>query len=450
VELVSIRTELVNLEEKKMVHTYEEALIWIHSRLNLGIKPGLNRMKWMMERLGNPERILRTIHVGGTNGKGSTVTYIRSILQGTGYEVGTFTSPYIESFNERISVNGVPIADEELVQLVATIKPLAEELETTELGAPTEFEIITAMAFYYFAHVHRVDFVLFEVGLGGRFDSTNIIHPLVSVITNIGMDHMKFLGDTIEEIAFEKAGIIKNGVAVITGVQQLGAKAVIEEQAKKSKSGIYQLGNQFQSSWKQSLPEGEAFDFQSVFGELKGLKTGLRGLHQADNAALAVMAIQYLRAFYSILVEEEDIRKGLAAAYWPGRMEQVSDQPIILLDGAHNPEGMRALVKSLKVRYPNQYLTAVFAGLKDKKLDEMITMLDEVADRVIFTSFDFPRAAKEEDFVPFLNEKRQTTRKWQTIIEEFKEKAVENDILLITGSLYFISEVKKLISSCQK
>lgn len=169
----------------RMFTTYKEALEWIHARLRLGIKPGLKRMEWMMERLGHPETKIKTVHIGGTNGKGSTVTFLRSILEAGGYTVGTFTSPYIEQFNERISVNGKAITDAELLQLTNIIRPLANELEETELGGPTEFEVITAMAFHYFANMNKVDIVIFEVGLGGRFDSTNIIQPLASIITNI-------------------------------------------------------------------------------------------------------------------------------------------------------------------------------------------------------------------------------------------------------------------------
>ncbi|MBM7648928.1 dihydrofolate synthase/folylpolyglutamate synthase [Bacillus ectoiniformans] len=426
-----------------MIHTYEEAINWIHGRLRLGIKPGLQRMEWMMERLNHPERHLKTIHVGGTNGKGSTVTYLRSILQESGYQVGTFTSPYIETFNERISVNGVPISDEEIIQLVQAIKPLAEELEATELGGPSEFEIITAMAFYYFSKINFVDVVIFEVGLGGRLDSTNIVHPLLSVITNIGMDHMQFLGDSIEQIAYEKAGIIKSGIPVITAVKQPEALAVIDKAAKEKRAAMYTLGKEFTGEWKQSLPQGEEFDFQSMFGKLGEVQIGLNGLHQVDNAALAVMSIQYLNAFYSFLVEEEHIRSGLEKAFWPGRMEIISETPIILLDGAHNPEGMRALTDSLKSRYPDYRVTAIFAGMKDKKLDAMINMLDQACDEIVLTTFDFPRAAGLDDFALFLSEKIMTEADWQKVVREFKRNAREKELLVVTGSLYFISEVKR-------
>ncbi|MGM7636514.1 bifunctional folylpolyglutamate synthase/dihydrofolate synthase [Bacillus sp. Hm123] len=427
-----------------MIHTHQEALNWIHSRLQIGIKPGLLRMEWLMERMNHPERRLKTIHIGGTNGKGSTVTYMRSILQAAGYEIGTFTSPYIEQFNERISINGIPITDDELTQLVNVIKPLAEELEQTELGGPSEFEVITAMAFYYFADVHPVDIVLFEVGLGGRLDSTNVIDPLLAIITTIGMDHMQFLGNTLEEIAFEKAGIIKCDVPIISGVKQAAAREVIAKRASEQKSTVYQLGEQFQGEWQQSLSMGEAFHFQSEWANMESLHTSLNGLHQTDNAALAVMAMLYLNTFHSFFIEESHIREGLKAAYWPGRLEQVCQQPVILLDGAHNPEGMKALADSLKVRYPDCEVTALFAGLKDKKLDQMLALLAEAADTVIFTTFDFPRAASYEQFEPLLNEQTVWRADWEECLKEFQHSRQKGRIFVVTGSLYFISEVKKL------
>ena len=427
-----------------MIDTYEKAINWIHGRLQLGIKPGLKRMEWLMEKMNHPEHRLRAVHIGGTNGKGSTVAMMRSILQEAGYEVGTFTSPYIEQFNERISVDGEAISDETIIELTAIIKPLAEELEKTELGGPSEFEVITAMALYYFAYTRPVDIVLFEVGLGGRLDSTNVIHPLLSVITTIGMDHMQFLGDTLENIAFEKAGIIKNGVPVVSGVKQEAALKVIQERAKEVKSAVCQLGQQFKADWKKSLPQGETFHFQSVFANMKDLMTGLNGLHQTENAAIAVMSLLYLRTFYAFLVEEEHIRAGLQSANWPGRMEYVSEQPTILLDGAHNPEGMKALTVSLAERFPDKKITALFAGMKDKDLNEMTALLAEAAGQIIFTTFEFPRAAKKEDFEPFLSA-HQWEEDWKGCIEKFRISAEENEVLVVTGSLYFISEVKRFI-----
>lgn len=435
-----------------MFNTYEQAIDWIHARLRLGIKPGLTRMEWMLEKLDHPERRIKTIHVGGTNGKGSTVTFLRSILESAGYRVGTFTSPYFEQFNERISRNGQPISDQELIELTNVIKPLADELDKTELGGPTEFEVITAMSIYYFAKMSPVDVIIYEVGLGGRFDSTNVIHPLLSIITSIGLDHTAILGDTYEEIAFEKAGIIKNGVSVITGVKQPGALEVIRNKATELKSPMYQLGEDFFSNSRTSLKNGEQFSFSSMFNKIELLETSMIGSHQVDNAALAVMASQILANYYSFIIEDEHIRAGLKKAYWPGRLEILSDRPFVLIDGAHNEEGINALVSEIKSRFADKKISILFAALKDKKLDKMIATLEEVADELTFTTFDFPRAAKAEELMEVSknNANHTVTSNFQEFIEHKLNELEENEIFLVTGSLYFLSEAKPVIAKLLK
>lgn len=426
-----------------MFTAYEEALEWIHSRLRLGMKPGLQRMEWMMEKLGHPERRIKSVHIGGTNGKGSTVTFLRSILQEAGYSVGTFTSPYFENFNERISLNGTPIGDEDLVQLANDIYPLAVELEQTELGGPTEFEIITAMAFQYFGHVRPVDLVLFEVGLGGRYDSTNIIYPVLSIITSIGLDHTAILGDTYEKIAFEKAGIIKPGISVITAVKQEEALAVIQDKASGLKSPIYQLGKEFAISNHKSLVQGEFFSLETVFQDFRDLETGMSGKHQTENASLAVMAAELLNKFYSFLIDEKHIRAGLKTAFWPGRFEIVSHDPLVVIDGAHNEEGISALTAELEKRFGERSKKIVFAALADKKLDKMISKLDSAADCITFTEFNFPRAASAEDLYNLSkNSRKQFHSDWKELLETELCKSGKNSVLVITGSLYFLSEVK--------
>ncbi|MCM3669897.1 bifunctional folylpolyglutamate synthase/dihydrofolate synthase [Mesobacillus maritimus] len=434
-----------------MFTTYEQAVDWIHARLRLGIKPGLSRMEWMLEKLDHPERHIKTIHIGGTNGKGSTVTFLRSVLQSAGYQIGTFTSPYFEQFNERISINGKPVKDEEIVEMVNVIKPLADELEQTDLGGPTEFEVITAMSLYYFAKMNPVDVVLYEVGLGGRFDSTNVIHPLLSIITSIGLDHTAILGDTLEQIAFEKAGIIKNGVNVITGVKQPEAINVIEERASNVKAPLHQLGKKFSISQVKALSKGTQFDFSSTFGEFKDLEISMIGEHQASNASLAVMATQLLRNYYAFLIEEEHIRQGLKDAYWPGRFEIVSEEPYIVLDGAHNNEGIQALVDVLKERYSDKKITILFTALADKSVDEMIRRLDEVADRIVFTEFDYPRAATAEMLFSFSSSDNKSLEKnWFDYLKNKIPSIQDDEILVITGSLYFLSEVKSSLITIYK
>lgn len=430
------------MEAKVMFTSYEDTLNWIHSRLKLGIKPGLKRMEWMMERLDHPERTIRGIHVAGTNGKGSTVSYIRSILQEAGYVVGTFTSPYIEQFNERISINGVPISNEDMIMLANKIKPLVEELEQTDLGSPTEFEVITAMSFYYFGKVHPTDFVIYEVGLGGRFDSTNIFHPIVSVITTIGYDHMAILGDTIEKITFEKAGIIKSGVPVVSGVHQPEGVGVIEEIAKERKAKLYLAGREFSVSKHLSATQGEFFTYQSDRNHYKDLFITMKGAHQVLNASLAVKTIEYLQTYLSVIVEEQHIRAGLEKMYWMGRFEKLAENPPIIIDGAHNPEGIRELVKTVKAHLSTYPITVIFSALEDKQLDEMMKPLEEIATNIIYTSFDFPRASSAEKLYSLFPSKKARTE------EDFKKaiqlaKANDGHAIVITGSLYFISQIRQ-------
>ncbi|TDK61558.1 bifunctional folylpolyglutamate synthase/dihydrofolate synthase [Bacillus salipaludis] len=429
-----------------MFATYQEALDWIHARLRLGIKPGLKRMEWMMERLGHPENKIKAIHIGGTNGKGSTVTFLRSMLQEQGYKVGTFTSPYIEQFNERISINGIPIDDDELLQLANIIRPLADQLEETELGGPTEFEVITAMSFYYFAEINPVDIAIYEVGLGGRFDSTNVILPIASIITNIGLDHTSILGDTYEEIAFEKAGIIKNQTPIFTAVKHPGALNVIEEQTKQKDAPIYRLGEEFTISGHRSVSKGEIFSMKNALHSLEEIEISMIGKHQTENAALAITSAQYLNQKGLISITELSIREGLKKAYWPGRFEILSEKPLVIIDGAHNDEGIATLVNELTNRYSDRNIHIVFAALKDKKFDKMIEQLDQVADKISFVSFDYPRAATAQDLYEKSNsQNKEIVENWQEYLNEAIQAMPFDGLLLVTGSLYFISEAKILL-----
>lgn len=425
------------------IESYDEALQWIHSRLKFGIKPGLKRMEWMLEKLNNPERRIRVIHIGGTNGKGSTTTYFRSILNEAGYEVGSFTSPFFDRFNERISINGTPISDGELIELTNIIKPLCEELDSTELGGPTEFEVITAMAIYYFAYINRVDIALFEVGLGGRLDSTNVLNPILTVITNIGKDHTNLLGETIAEIASEKAGIVKSGVPLISAVKQPEALKVIEEKVREGRASLYLLGKEFHVNNHKPMETGEGFSVETIFQSFDNLKISMMGRHQTENAALAVMGALYLSKLYAFYIKEEHIRTGLEKAYWPGRFEIVSNAPLVLIDGAHNEEGMEALANELSARYSTKKIKAVFAALHDKKLDGMLRRLDGITEQITFTDFEYPRAAKAEELYGISHAKeKKVVHDWQEAIRKVIQDLTAEEMLVITGSLYFISRVK--------
>lgn len=431
-----------------MIHTYEEALSWIHGRLRLGIKPGLSRMEWMMERLGHPVNKIKAIHVAGTNGKGSTVSYLRNILQEAGYKVGTFTSPYIETFNERISVNGYPISDDEIVSLLNAIKPLAEELEELELGGPTEFEVITAMALYYFGERADIDFVIMEVGLGGRFDSTNIIKPLASVITSIGLDHMNILGESIEEIASEKAGIIKQNIPVVSAVSQEEAIDIIFNKAKEEKSPFYQLEQDFFILNHQSN-NGETFTLKAHNKTFQNLTITMKGAHQVRNASLAVIVVQILQTNGVLQVRDSQLVAGLAKTKWIGRFEEISKEPQVILDGAHNPEGVKSLVDTIKTHLSDKKVHLIFSALADKKLHVMIEQLEEVAHTLTFTSFEFPRAAKTSELYENSSrgEKIRTIDNWHEALDHEIEHVAseENAVLVVTGSLYFIAEVRSYL-----
>jgi dihydrofolate synthase / folylpolyglutamate synthase len=420
--------------------TYEKAVGWIHSRLRLGIKPGLERMQYLLEKLGNPHEKLNTVHIGGTNGKGSTVTYLRNILQESGYSVGTFTSPYFERFNERISINGEPVSDEDLTLLVEKIKPIAESMEHSEWGTPSEFEVITAMSFYYFAEMQPVDLVLYEVGLGGRLDSTNVITPMVSVITSIGLDHMQFLGSRLEDIAFEKAGIIKHSVPVISGVHQKEAAEVIRKKALEMNSDLFELGEDFSVEQKALLERGERFHYTSPV-QNETYELSMIGAHQINNAAIAIKVIELLSEKHNIA--STHIKEGLKKASWPGRMEALSYNPGIYIDGAHNPEGVQALVKTIKDRFMNKRVTVLLSALHDKELKPMITQLEEAVEEIGFTTFDFPRVASVEELYELSSHpNKKKVHQWRDYVTEKIQGMKEEEVLLITGSLYFLSEVK--------
>ncbi|MBU8905059.1 bifunctional folylpolyglutamate synthase/dihydrofolate synthase [Desertibacillus haloalkaliphilus] len=431
-----------------MMNTYEETIEWIHGLLPFGIKPGLKRMEWLLSRLSHPEQKLKTIHIGGTNGKGSTVSFLRHVLAETGLSVGTFTSPYIEVFNERISINGESIPDEDLVAIANQVRPLVEELATTELGSPTEFEVITTIAFVYFATIAKPDIVLVEVGLGGRFDSTNVITPLFSLITNVGHDHMHILGDTISEIAYEKAGIIKQGVPVVTTAEDSEALGVLKNEAERKKAPIYQFYTDFGYKDLHVNELKQSFSFYAQGSHAHEYSIVMKGEHQVKNASLALMAIGLLQKTGLFFIDPEAIRQGLEKTTWLGRFEQVSVDPLVILDGAHNNEGVEALANTIKQTYPDKNVHVLFAATKEKEIDVMLRPLYDVIESITFTTYDFFRAALADDLYQastFTNKSIHSD--WKQAIEKILKSLRKEDVFIITGSLYFISDVRKHLES---
>lgn len=427
--------------------TIETALEWIHSRLKFNIRPGLTRIEALLKLLENPEKELSMLHIAGTNGKGSTVAFTRGILEQLGLTVATFTSPFIETFGERMAINGHPIPDEKLIKYVEQLKPLVEEMDKdARLAGITEFEIITALAFRYFADEH-VDVALIEVGLGGLLDSTNVIQPVATAITTIGMDHMDILGDTLEKIAAQKAGIIKPYTPLVTGKIADEALGVIAETAQTNQAKHYQYGIDYQVE----ILENERFNYKDDEIHLLNLEKSLLGLHQIDNAALAVKLTMVYAHKVGLSLSEEAIRVGLRRTFWPARMEEVSQAPLTLLDGAHNVHAMQRLLENLKNEFSGRKITILFSALVTKDITEMIKMLQTVDNsKLILTTFDYPKALKLEDFAYLEKENVTLAEDWKSTYAALKENLHEDDVLLMTGSLYFMSQIRAYILASEQ
>ena len=361
-----------------------------------------------------------------------------------GYKTGTFTSPFIESITEQITINRMPISAEDFVAILQELQPVIEKMDVENNG-PTSFEICTVMAFLYFKK-QQVDIAIVECGLGGLEDSTNVLTPLISIITNIGFDHIAFLGTTLKEIASAKAGIIKKETSILSAVHQTEAKEVILNRSNELNAPSYFLYEDFTISDHVSIPNGEQFTWITKDCSLQDLVISMYGKHQTENAALAIMATFLLQKEHGFHVKEQHIRKGLEKTYWPGRFEIVTHSPILILDGAHNEEGIAALSAELSKRYHNKKIKIIFSALADKKLDEMIRRLDQVVDEITFVSFDYPRATSAQvlfDLSGSAHKKMNNDWK-QSLTIEYKS-VKENEILVVTGSLYFISQVKHFL-----
>lgn len=421
-----------------MFRSGSEVIEWVNAQLKFGIKPGLERMQAALLRLDNPHLKRPAIHIAGTNGKGSTVTYLRSVLQDAGYQVGTFTSPYIETFNERISLNGLPISDDDLCWCANVVRPVVEEINKTPIGPFTEFEIITLMSFIYFKH-HSVDVVIYEVGLGGRLDATNVIEPLVCGVTNIGHDHQAILGDSLIDIAYEKLGIVKDHVPLFTTEENGCVLDVFKEVCDQHACHCYEALKQYMPQNIEVGESGMKFDwlnFPDVFLEMKGL-------HQVKNATLAFAILQYLKEKRIFNLSDVNIYRGMKEAFWKGRFEIIHDSPAIVLDGAHNPEGMKQLCQTVESLYPNRRRRFIISVLKDKDYTEMFELLAQVADEVYFTTFDHPRAQSAiAQYDCYKGAHASYEDDFESLIDEVFDQLEETDCLIVTGSLYFISQVR--------
>ena len=414
---------------------YTEALEYIQSIGWTFTKPGLERISALCEKLGNPQDELKFIHVAGTNGKGSFCSMIDSVLRAAGYKTGLFTSPYIKVFNERMQFCGENISDEDLAEITEYVKPYADSME----DKPTEFELITAIGFEYFKR-KKCDVVILEAGMGGRLDSTNIIKSsLLSVITGISLDHTAFLGYTVEKIAAEKAGIIKENGSVLFGGNSKSVEEVIKAKAAE-------MGADYHFADKSSLDIVSSDLTGSTFNYLgyKEVKLPLLGLYQPSNAANVLCALEILKA-KGITVSEKAVREGLLAARWPARFEIISRDPLIIFDGAHNPEGIETAVTSIKRYFGDQKVCILTGVMKDKDYNYIAGKFAEISDRAFTITPDNPRALPAEEYAKVLNGVGITATSYASVadaLDEAKKYAKEtNTALLCLGSLYMYCEV---------
>lgn len=413
---------------------YKEALEYINGVSWLGSKPGLERVTELLEKLGRPQDGLKFIHIAGTNGKGSCAAILASVMKCCGYRTGLFISPYLARFNERMQVNGRQIGDEALAELVAMVKPAAEAME----DHPTEFEMMTAAAFLWFRQ-ENCDIVVLETGLGGRLDATNIIAaPEVAVIMNIGLDHTQILGDTVEQIAEEKAGIIKPGCDCVLYQQQERVTAVVKERCDALGASLRiadfdRIYSEFDSLY------GQSFAYK---GELYALP--LLGRHQLKNAATALEVVEVLRA-RAWKLEQSDVEHGIYAVSWPGRFELIHDDPLFVVDGGHNPQCAETVVENLLSYFQENHRVMLVGMLADKDVEGTLDVLDRAADEFVCTTPESERALPAEELARKLEKygKRITVR--PAILDAVGaacDAAGDTGMVCAVGSLYSVGAIR--------
>ena len=414
--------------------TLEEALHYIHAVCWKGSIPGLERINALLDEMGHPEQTLKFVHVTGTNGKGSTCAMIASVLRKAGYRTGLYTSPYITRFNERMQINGEMISDEELCAITAEIKPLADRI----FEQPTEFEMVTAIAFAWFAR-RQCDIVVCEVGMGGEFDATNVIGaPEAAVLCNIGLDHTEVLGDTLEKIAATKSGIIKSGCDAVLYRSTPGVEAVVEQRCSEVGAALHKVDFAGLHLRSRSL-EGQIFDF----GGLTGLHLPLLGEHQLHNAAVALTTLSVLQK-RGWKITEDDIRQGFACVVWPGRFQIIGREPLFLIDGGHNPQCIQALAQNITDYLPDRPLTILTGVLGDKDYHCMYRSVADHAAEFITVTPDNPRALTAQELAGYLSSFGKPVTACDTVDEGVRlaiDHAGKSGTVLCYGSLYLLGDV---------
>ena len=405
---------------------------------------GLERMVELLALRGNPHLKLKVIHIGGTNGKGSTIAFLKNMLKKLGLRVGVFSSPYLIHYTDQISINGESIPEARLEDLMADYQSLLEGEAAANLQGTTEFEIITAIAYDYFAS-EQVDVAIMEVGMGGLLDSTNVCQPILTGITTIGLDHVALLGNTLETIAEQKAGIIKQGIPLVTGRIAPEALAVIDRIAEGKDALKLAYGANYQVSHQKSVVTGEVFDYTSVVRQGR-FQTGLLGLHQIENAGMAIALLDnFCQEDGRELASNDLLAQALEETRWPGRLEIVSRDPLMILDGAHNPHAIKALVATLQERFADYHKEILFTCIKTKALEDMWDLLGTIPDtELTLTHFDDSRATDENVLKEASKSRNLSYQGWQDFLEQklTDKKEEKQTVRIVTGSLYFLSQVR--------
>ena len=425
--------------------TYEEALAYLEDASSFGIKPGLERIQALMQALGNPERDYKIIHVTGTNGKGSVTTYISYALFTSGLRVGRFTSPHLESYTERIEINDVQISKDAFGELISRVRQGVEQIIADGVEPPTQFEILTAAAFLFFKE-QGVDYAVVEAGLGGLLDSTNIVKPIVSVITNVTLDHQAYCGDTVEEIAKHKAGIIKEGVPIVTAAQG-GPLGVIEEAAKDKHAPLYIFNRKFGIDSRSVVPGGQIMTISAVDAAPAMLFTTMAGVHQSVNLACALQAVRLVME-QDDAISEETMREGFARATWAGRFEikKALDRTFIF-DGAHNVAGAESFNMTYQELFEDKPKTIVMAILSDKDENGIIREVVKPKDTVIAVAAPTPRTEIPEQLVENVRQcVKQVVAQTEESVSDALELALRStqagDNIVVCGSLYILGEAR--------
>jgi dihydrofolate synthase / folylpolyglutamate synthase len=422
--------------------TYREARAFIESSSQYGSKLGLDTITELLRRMGNPQDKLKLIHIAGTNGKGSTAAYISSILTKAGYCTGRYISPSVFSYREKIQIGTEYITEQGLADAINIIKPICEAMLSEGLDHPTSFEIETAMAFLYFDR-EQVDFAVIETGLGGRLDATNVIHkPLLCVITSISMDHMQYLGDTLEQITGEKAGIIKPGVPVITANTEPSIIRVLRQACSENNTALQEIAGQITNI--RTTTEGTRFCYQTQEYEV-----GLLGKYQAGNATLAISAAESLRGI-GYAISDSCIRNGLLSAKWSGRLEVIAKEPYFILDGAHNEDAAIQLHNTLTTLFPHQRKIFIMGVLADKEYKKILEITAPLADIIITVTPDNSRALSSSllaaEAVHFTNAKVIHAESICKAVDCAYEHARKEDVILAFGSLSYLGDIRECLS----